>query len=172
MPHSYSTTPRQGQLLAEPRFKHDPEWMASSVLPALLNLLIQALGDVASNGFDLSACAGEMQQLRENTCHLHQFLKDFGYVVGSPADQVETKQVWDDLQIWYEREGWIEDDSDGKPQHIHPNANGDKPVLASRLLPGRLQNLHPTLRPERSSATHRRSIIWGLSRTGAKTGGN
>ena len=84
MPHSYSTNPRPGQLKADPRFKHDPEWVAAEVLPALLNLLLESLATIAKDGFNLDSCAPELQQLREDTSHLHQFLRDAGYVVAGP----------------------------------------------------------------------------------------
>lgn len=170
MPHSYSTTPRAGQLQADPRFKHDPEWMATQVLPALLNLLVEALGSVAANGFSLDACAADLQALREDTSHLHQFLRDAGYSVGAPTDCVEAKHVWRDLQDWYREEGWQERDRFGEWVWVEAG-DGDKPVKAERLLPKRLTLLHPTLRKVRATDSSRRTLIHGLRSAGAKTEG-
>lgn len=168
MPHSYSTSPRAGQLKADPRFKHDPEWLAIEVLPALLNLMLEALATIAANGFNLDACAPELQQLREDTSHLHQFLRDSGYVVGDATDCVEAKCVWDDLQKWYMQEGWMKCDRNGDWQHVDAK-DGDKPVLAERLLPKRLICLHPCLRKERERGKSRRQMIWGLRSVGSKS---
>lgn len=168
MPHSYSTSPRPGQLKADPRFKHDPEWLATEVLPALLNLMLEALATVAANGFNLESCAPELQQLREDTSHLHQFLRDAGYSVAGPTDFVEAKQVWNDLQKWYMQEGWMKCDRHGDWVHVHPS-DGDKPVMADRLLPKRLILLHPSLRKERLTDSSRRTVIFGLHHDGSKS---
>lgn len=170
MPHSYSTTPRPGQLKADPRFKHDPEFRTTELLPALLNMLIDTLGQIAADGFDLDACAADLQQLRENTSHLHQFLRDAGYSVGGPTDCVEARQVWDDLQRWYKDEGWMQYDRSGDLVHVE-TGDGDKPVKAARLLPKRLTALHPCLHKERGPAPDRRAFIYGLRHDGPKSGG-
>ena len=168
MPYSYSTTPRPGQLKADPRFKHDPEWLATKVLPALLNLMLEALADVATNGFDLDACAADLQQLREDTSHLHQFLRDQGYAIAGPADYVEARRVWADLQHWYQREGWLQPNRYGDLEHVETN-DGDKPVKAERLLPKRLIGLHPSLRKVRETGQARRTLIYGLIKIGPKS---
>ena len=168
MPFSYSTTPRPGQLKADPRFKHDPEWLATDVLPALLNLMLEALADVAANGFDLDACAADLQQLREDTSHLHQFLRDEGYAIAGPADYVEARKLWADLQHWYQREGWLLPNRYGDLEHVEPNS-GDKPVKAERLLPQRLIALHPSLRKTRAPGQTRRTLVYGLTKIGPKS---
>lgn len=170
MPHSYSTNPKSGQKQAEPRFKHDPEFMATEVLPALLNLMIDGLASVAAQGFSLDGCADAMQELRENTSHLHQFLRDAGYVVGGPADCVDLKALYDDLDQWYRHEGWKEMDRAGDWKFIE-TGDGDKPVKASRLLPKRLISLHPSLRREQETGKSRNVLIYGLHKDGAKTEG-
>jgi putative DNA primase/helicase len=169
MPHSYSTNPKPGQLKADPRFKHDPEWVATEVLPALLNLMLQTLTSIAANGFSLDACAADLQQLKENTSHLHQFLSDAGYSIAGPADAVELKSLWHDLQDWYRSEGWLQINRCGDWEHIE-TGDGDKPVKAERLLPKRLLNLHPCLRKTRNNGPERRTLINGLARNGAKYG--
>ena len=167
MPHSYSTTPKPGQLKADPRFKHDPEWLATEVLPALLNLMLEALASVATNGFSLDACAADLQQLREETSHLHQFLRDCGYATAGPTDHVDLKQLWDDLQGWYQAEGWTAYNRSGDLEHVE-TGDGDKPVKAIRLLPKRLTLLHPFIRKQRESGKARNSLIYGLTQIGAK----
>ena len=168
MPRSYSTKPRAGQLKADPRFKHDPEWLATEVLPALLDLMLEALAQVATDGFDLDACAADLQQLREDTSHLHQFLRDAGYSIAGPADAVEAKQLWLDLQDWYRREGWLQPTRYGDWEHIE-TGDGDKPVKAERLLPKRLIGLHPSLRKVRETGQARRTLIYGLIKIGPKS---
>lgn len=166
MPHSYSTDPRPGQLQADPRFKHDPEFLATEVLPGLLNLMITALEQVVEQGFSLKSCAAALQELRHETSHLHDFLRDCSIEVGGPLDYVEAKDAWDELQRWYQQEGWMKLDRDGEYRHIFTD-DGDKPVLAPRLLPKRLKLLHPEIRIIRSTDGTRRSLLYGLRRSGA-----
>jgi putative DNA primase/helicase len=169
MPHSYSTTPKPGQLKADPRFKHDPEWLATEVLPALLNLMLEALANVAANGFSLDGCAADLQQLREDTSHLHQFLRDCGYVVAGPTDHVDLKQLWADLQGWYQTEGWTQYNRAGDLEHVE-TGDGDKPVKAIRLLPKRLTLLNPSIRKQRESGQARNTLIYGLTQIGPNHG--
>ena len=171
MPHSYSTSPGAGQHRADPRFKHDPEWLATEVLPAFLNLMLEALATIATKGFNLECCANDLQQLREDTSHLHQFLRDTGYQLAGPADYVEAKQLWEDLQQWYQSEGWMKYNRVGDLEHIEAG-DGDKPVKAERLLFKRLHLLHPSLNKERGPAPDRRTLIYGLAYVGAKDGSN
>jgi len=160
MPHSYSTNPREGQLKADPRFKHNREWMTTEVLPAFLNLLIQSLGDVAANGIDIESCAEEMQKLREDTSHLHSFLKVSGYELGDSVDCVQLTEIYQDLNKYYIDEGW--------KQHkfsewvFIEDGDGDKPVKSQRLLTKRLQQLYPTIFSLRGTDKQRRTVLYGI----------
>ena len=59
------------------------------------------------------------------------------------TDHVEAKRLWDDLQQWYQHEGWMKLNRSGDWEHVKAK-DGDKPVLAARLLPKRLMLLHPS----------------------------
>lgn len=160
MPHTYSTRPTGEQLRADPRFKHDPEFLAGQVLPGLLNILIETLPSVVARGFSLEDCADDLQALRESTCHLHQFLKDSGYEPGTKADSVELLTVWERLQDWYRKNGWME--------HrfgewvFCTDQDGDKPVKAQRLLLKKLQQIHPGIAGGRGPGPDRRTLLFGL----------
>ena len=58
-------------------------------------------------------------------------------------------------------------DRSGDWQHVDAK-DGDKPVLAERLLPKRLIGLHPSLRKERERGKSRNLQIWGLRFVGSK----
>ena len=168
MPHTYSTNPKPGEKLADPRFKHDPDFLANEVLPGLLNLMIQALGDVVQHGFSLDSVSADLQEMKEDTCHIHGFLNDHGYVItNDQADVVEAKDVWDDLWQFYKNNDWLEMDRVGDWKFI-PTKDGDEPVRASRLLSKRLKQLYPDTRSERATGTDRRVLIHGISRSEAK----
>ena len=168
MPHTYSTNPKQGEKLADPRFKHDPDFLANEVLPGLLNLMIQALGDVVQHGFSLDSVSADLQELKEATCHIHGFLRDAGYVVtNAQIDVVEAKDVWDDLQRWYQQNEWMNQDKFLDWKFIETK-DGDEPVRAARLLPKRLKQLYPDTRSKRATGSDRRVLIHGISRSAAK----
>lgn len=160
MPYSFSTTPMQGQLRADARFKEDPEWVAEHVLPALVNLMIEGFGDAVANGFDMSVCEDAMQELRDNTCHLHDFLRESSYEVGDPTDCVEVGEVYTELDHWYRAERWKEMNSQCQWVFI-PTKDGDEPVRADRLLAKRLQALFPSVRRARHTQS-RRWLLFGM----------
>ena len=170
MPHTYSVQPKPGQKQADPRFKHDPDFLAEKVLPGLLNLMIQALADVLQNGFSLDAVSNELQELRESTCHIHGFLRDAGYrVTNDQTDEVEAKGLYEDLQRWYKDNDWMEMDKVGDWKFTFTK-DGDEPVRAARLLPKRLQQLYP----ETGSYKHsvKRTVMFkGIQRAEPKTSG-
>ena len=164
MPHTYSTTPKQGQKKADPRFKHDPDFLANEVLPGLLNLMIQALGDVVQRGFSLDSVSADLQELKEATCHIHGFLREAGYVVtNNQIDEVEAKDVWADLWQFYKDNDWMEKDKLGEWKFTYTK-DGDEPVRAIRLLPKRLKQLYPEIRCDRATSSDRRVLIHGIKR--------
>jgi len=168
MPHTYSTQPKPGQKTADPRFKHDPDFLADQVLPGLLNLMIHALGDVLQNGFSLDAVSDELQELRESTCHIHGFLRDAGYrVTNDITNEVEAKDIWEDLTSWYKDNDWMAMDRIGDWKFISTK-DGDEPIRAARLLPKRLKQLYPETGSYKHS-TQRTILIQGIQRAEAKT---
>ena len=167
MPHTYSTQPKPGQKKADPRFKHDPDFLADQVLPGLLNLMIQALGDVMQNGFSLDAVSDELQELRESTCHIHGFFRDAGYrVTNDLTDEVEAKHIWEDLTRWYKDNDWMEKDRLGEWKFINTK-DGDEPIRAARLLPKRLKQLYPEAGSYKHP-TQRTILIQGIQRAEGK----
>ncbi|WP_115120524.1 DUF5906 domain-containing protein [Synechococcus sp. UW105] len=169
MPHTYSVQPKPGQKTADPRFKHDPDFLAEKVLPGLLNLLIQTLGDVVQHGFSLDAVSDDLQELREATCHIHGFLRDAGYrVTNDITDEVEAKDIWEDLTRWYKDNDWMAMDRIGDWKFISTK-DGDEPIRAARLLPKRLMQLYPDIKPDRATTSDRRVLVYGIKRVGANT---
>lgn len=161
MPWTYSMNPGIGEKQADARFKHDPEFVATQVLPGLLNILLEELAKLPEEGFNLSSVAIDLQALREETCHLHQMLRDHGYRL-DPEGTVTAGGVFTDLQQWYKDEGWMERNKIGEWTFINVG-DGDEPVRAARLLPKRLKRLFPSLSIERKDPMTRQKLIGGLS---------
>lgn len=147
--------PAMGQLQAEPRFKYDPEWVISSVLPAYLNRVLQALADLMRDGIDFSSTERAMEETRERTEHLYAFCNDAG-LVEAPGHQTYLTDVWSRLQDWYVANGTlvIETSVSGKTDRQwfdQPNPR-DKNVKAPNQLPARLQQLYPRVSKGRDSS--------------------
>jgi putative DNA primase/helicase len=147
--------PAMGQLKAEPRFKYDPEWVISSVLPAYLNRVLQALSDLMRDGIDFSSTERAMEETRERTEHLYAFCNDSG-LVEAPGHQTYLTEVWSRLQDWYVANGTlvIETSVSGKTDRQwfdQPNPR-DKNVKAPNQLPARLQQLFPRVSKGRDSS--------------------
>jgi putative DNA primase/helicase len=164
LPFSYSTKPRPGQLQADPRFKHDPEWMADHVLPGLLNLAIAGLARAAQQGFSLESVADSLQALREETCHLHQFLRDEGYEKGDPTDYELHRTIWDSLQRWYQENGWMIQNTRTGDWELAFSDSGDKPIRAPKDLVKRLRQVLPAATSIRLPDASRAAVIHGIRR--------
>lgn len=147
--------PAMGQLKAEPRFKYDPEWVISSVLPAYLNRVLQALSSLMRDGIDFSSTERAMEETRERTEHLYAFCNDAG-LVEAPGHQTYLTEVWSRLQDWYVANGTlvIETSVSGKTDRQwfdQPNPR-DKNVKAPNQLPARLQQLFPRVNKGRDNS--------------------
>ena len=143
------------QLRAEPRFKYDPEWVISSVLPAYLNRVLQALTDLMRSGIDFSSTERAMEETRERTEHLYAFCND-SELVEAPAHRTYLNEIWSRLQDWYVGNGTlvIETSVSGKTDRQwfdQPNPR-DKNVKAPNQLPARLQGLFPRVGKGRDNA--------------------
>lgn len=144
--------PATGQLKAEPRFKYDPEWVRSSVLPAFLNRVLKALADLMVEGIEFNSTEEAFDAVRERTEHLYAFVREVG-LVESPGTQLLLSDIWDRLESWYVEQGVLEIEvtGTGRTERIwydQPNPY-DKNIKARNQLPQRLQALFPKVQKKR-----------------------
>ena len=135
------------------------------MLPGLLNKMVHHLGEVAVDGFDLSLTKAPLQELREETCHLHVFMRETGYVIGDKTESVSHGKFYERLTEWYIQEEWAKRTHFG--ELLWAPDDGDQPVKAPRLLGKRLKGLFPSVRVVREPGKARRSRIYGIRRADA-----
>lgn len=96
--------PGKGELEADPRFKYDPDFLQTQVVPAFLNRVLQALVDLMTHGIDYSATAQALAQIQLETSHLFQFCQDTGLEY-DPEGVMGVGELWECLKAWYINNG-------------------------------------------------------------------
>jgi putative DNA primase/helicase len=136
----------QGQLEADPRFKDDEKFILEQVAPAMLNKLLERLPLLLSEGIDYKATKDAMQKAQEESRHLWQFAREIGLEVQS-GGRVWVKDLWEELQNWYENTGILEREYDGKGKEKliwnELSNKYDAPVKAINQLSARFSEIFP-----------------------------
>jgi putative DNA primase/helicase len=138
----------QGELEADPRFKDDESFILERIAPAMLNKMLERLPLLLAEGIDYNATREAMREAQEESRHLWQFVRDLGYEVGK-GDRVYAKDLWSELQEWYQEAGILELEYNekGKEKLVWndlPN-QWDKPVKAINQLYARFCEIFPKL---------------------------
>jgi putative DNA primase/helicase len=136
----------EGQLEADPRFKDDEKFILEQVAPAMLNKLLERLPLLLSEGIDYKATKDAMQKAQEESHHLWQFVRDVGIEVQT-GGRVWVKDLWEELQNWYENAGILEREYDGKGKEKlvwnELSNKYDAPVKSINQLSSRLSEIFP-----------------------------
>jgi putative DNA primase/helicase len=136
----------EGQLEADPRFKDDEKFILEQVAPAMLNKLLERLPLLLSEGIDYKATKDAMQKAQEESRHLWQFAREVGLEVQS-GGRVWVKDLWEELQNWYENAGILEREYDGKGKEKliwnELSNKYDAPVKAINQLSARFSEIFP-----------------------------
>ncbi|BAZ36766.1 helicase superfamily 3 (plasmid) [Calothrix sp. NIES-4101] len=99
--------PKKGELLADPRFKYDPIFMQTMVVPAFLNLVLQALVDLMVEGIDYNSTEEALLSIQAENCHLLQFSQDVGLGY-DPNSTLTSNEIWTVLEQWYRDNGTLD----------------------------------------------------------------
>ena len=114
----------------------------------MLNKLLERLPLLLSEGIDYKATRDAMQKAQEESRHLWQFAREVGLEVQS-GGRVWVKDLWEELQNWYENAGILEREYDGKGKDKliwHELSNKyDAPVKAINQVPSRFTEIFPKL---------------------------
>jgi putative DNA primase/helicase len=134
------------EIEADPRFKYDPNFLRSEVLPAFLNRVLAALIDLMQDGIDYSSTQKALEDIQAENSHLYQFCQDTGLRY-TPDQKLTAGEIWTRLEQWYLDNGTLsyEETSTGKqkpiwldqPRKSDINVKGTNQVLA------RFQKLFP-----------------------------
>jgi putative DNA primase/helicase len=144
--------PSQGELEADPRFKDDEKFILEQIAPAILNKLLERLPLLLTEGIDYKATKDAMREAQEESRHLWQFAREVGLEVQS-GGRVWVKDLWQQLQDWYEDAGILEKEYDGKGKEKlvwnELSNKYDGPVKAVNQLYSRLCEIFPKVQIHR-----------------------
>jgi putative DNA primase/helicase len=144
--------PSQGELEADPRFKDDEKFILEQIAPAILNKLLERLPLLLTEGIDYKATKDAMREAQEESRHLWQFAREVGLEVQS-GGRVWVKDLWQQLQDWYEDAGILEKEYDGKGKEKlvwnELSNKYDAPVKAVNQLYSRLCEIFPKVQIHR-----------------------
>lgn len=136
----------KGELEADPRFKDDPEFLSSEVLPAFLNRVLDALQRLMSEGIDYSCTQKALEAIQAENSHLFQFCKDTGLGY-DPSRILTAGEIWTRLEQWYVDNGTLtyEEGSNGKQKAIWAEQSkpSDRNVKAVNQVIARFRAIFP-----------------------------
>ena len=143
----YSMTPQRGELKADPKFKHDKDFLIKEVAPAMLNLMIIAFGNVYRNGINYQATSDYTEKIQLESNHLRRFAKDINLeFTNDDRDLMKIGEVYNLLDEWYYYEGYYDWDNNGKkPKKVWlDDGEKDDPIIkSSNKFKPRLLELFP-----------------------------
>jgi putative DNA primase/helicase len=138
------------EMLADPRFAYDSEFIRSQVAPAFLNKMLQALVDLCSEGIDYSCTMSAFEEMQRQNNHLFQFVGDVGLVESSDG-VISTVELYEYLENWYRENGTLTIE-DGKKIWCDQARPSDKNVKGLNQVYKRFKELFPSI--ERSQIDH------------------
>ncbi|WP_019501638.1 DUF3854 domain-containing protein [Pseudanabaena sp. PCC 6802] len=140
----------EGEIQADPRFKHNPEFIQYQVAPALLNKLLEALTRLTTEGIDYTCTDAAIEEARKSSSHLFRWADDIGLTVGSGGEELLVGELYESLKQWYLDNEWltVEIDSKGKEKTIwlDVGSKSDPVVKASHQMRDRLSKIFPTVK--------------------------
>jgi phage/plasmid-associated DNA primase len=148
-PHTFSMRPKKGELQADPRFKHDKNFLVNVVAPAFLNLLIDAFGDVYEHGINYQESESYFNEVIEENNHLRRFAKEMGLVyTGNDDDRLTIGYIYSHLLEYYFDNGYVEfETKNEKVKNIWLDEDKRDPVVKlSKNLKPRILELFPKVK--------------------------
>lgn len=146
--------PARGELLADPRFKYDRQFMIQEVCPALLNLILAELPLLMVEGINYDLIADSLEDIQEESTHLWEFCKEYG-ITPDPNGRVWVHDLWFKLQTFYEENGTLErvDKPDGGFKNVwHDQANKwDANITGPNQIFKRFKQLFPKIDKRRET---------------------
>jgi phage/plasmid-associated DNA primase len=136
----------KGELEADPRFKDDPEFLRTQVLPAFLNKVLNALTRLMSEGIDYGCTQKALEDIQAENSHLFQFCQDTGLGY-NPNARATAGEIWERLEQWYIDNGTLtyEESANGrhKAMWVEQADRGDRNVKGANQIIPRFQQLFP-----------------------------
>ncbi|MEW5861440.1 MAG: DUF5906 domain-containing protein [Cyanobacteriota bacterium] len=167
--------PSKGELEADPRFKYDPNFLRSEVLPAFLNRVLDALQRLMVEGIDYSCTQKALEDIQAENSHLFQFCQDTGLGY-EPSAILTAGEIWERLEQWYQDNGTLayEETSTGRQKAIWTEqANpSDRNIKGANQVLGRFQQLFPKCKRVTVTHPNGKKKVQALQGIGFICGGN
>lgn len=128
------------EIKADSRFKYSPDWVREVVCPALLNILIAQYQAIFTEGIDYAPFDEAMAENRLEANHLFRFAADCNLIADDSA-WVTNAELWQRLRNWYEDEGILKINDDGRETWEADVRAGDTWVRGSQQLKKRLSKI-------------------------------
>ncbi len=131
------------ELLADPRFAYDKEFIRTKVAPAFLNKMLKALNDLVEEGIDYECTSEAFRNLQKENNHLFDFIEaaNIGY---APDKGMSAKELWIRLEQYYIQNGTLVVDPDNNRRawvdQVRPS---DKNVKGINQVIARIAQLFP-----------------------------
>ena len=135
-------TSNPNELLADPRFAYDPDFIRTEVAPAFLNRMLKALVDLCADGIDYECTEDAFKDIQKANNHLFQFCEDVG-LEAIAGQELTAKEIWQVLEQWYIDQGTLNIAENGKRQWVDQAKPGDKNVKGLNQVIARISQLFP-----------------------------
>ena len=131
------------ELQADPRFAYDDDFVRTSVAPAFLNKMLDALETLISEGINYECTTDAFKSMQKENNHLLQFCEDIGLDY-NPSGAMSAMDIWAALEEWYINNGTLTVEDDGKRRIWAEQARpSDKTIKAPNQIIARFKQLFP-----------------------------
>ncbi len=139
---------------ADPRFKHDPEFLKQEILPAFLNLLIKSYGDLIEHGIDYKSKDQLFNEIVKESNHLYDFIEDTKLQRCSVNEGLTASEIHERYLSWCISNGIASSEQDLKRSGFFTET--DRAITSSAEMGKRLRTIFPNLKSKKTNA--RRSL--------------
>jgi putative DNA primase/helicase len=155
----------KNHMIADPRFKYDPQFIAKSVAPAFLNCLLQELHNLMELGIDYSCTENKLDQIQKDNNHLFDFCESIRLEYRENS-VISVSELWQHLEKYYFDQEILTIDTSGNRRWADPVKPSDKYVKGANQVYDRLQAIFPDISSHSmrlNGATKPTKFIKGIS---------
>jgi P4 family phage/plasmid primase-like protien len=147
---------------ADPRFKEDPEFIKKTILPALLNRIIEAFSKLLDKGIDYSSKEEHFEDIARSNNHLLEFIEESSLVECSSSEGLNVSEVYEFYVQWCLSSGLAHDKSEiSKSAFI---SDSDKFISNPAEISKKLGDCLPNIKRGRVKRDGKSTRVIGLKR--------
>ncbi|MFZ4085841.1 MAG: DUF5906 domain-containing protein [Vampirovibrionia bacterium] len=147
---------------ADPRFKEDPEFIKKTILPALLNRIIEAFSKLLDEGIDYSSKEEHFEDIARSNNHLLEFIEESSLVECSSSEGLNVSEVYEFYVQWCLSSGLANNRQDViKANFI---SEGDKFISNAAEMSKKLGDCLPNIKRDRVKRDGKSTRVIGLKR--------